>query len=181
MGIDRHEAGRTGAKPKLGTRLRFGGPPKDEPWIWKPRELINSLAHRSLSGNSLRVIDRICEEHMAHGGFENGNLIVTHEDFIAYGIRAGSIADAIREAEFFGFIRVDRGRAYKGHHEPSIYRLTWIGDRRDAPPTNDWKAITVAHVANWKTIKRQNGQRQRQNAARRKQVRTAKVIPIGLG
>ena len=63
--------------------------------------MLESEAWRALSLNAHKVIDRVKIEHMHHGGTENGNLIVTHADFQAYGVRRQSIAAAIREAECF--------------------------------------------------------------------------------
>ena len=86
-------------------------PPKDAPWCWFTREMLESPAWRSLSNAAYKVIFRIAIEHMSHAGRENGNLIVTYEDFRSYGIRRSSISAAIREAETLGFIQVtERGR-----------------------------------------------------------------------
>lgn len=172
MGADRHERARQ-AGVKAGRKRRYNGPPKDEAWGWLSREMISSKAFRALSGNAYKVIFRLAEEHMAHGGTENGKLLVTHKQFADYGIRLASVADAIREAEYFGFIVVDRGIAFKGGHEPNLYRLTWLGDLEDAPPTNQWKAIGEQHVEIW-------AQRKRTVSLKRKKLKQLRVDRIGV-
>ncbi len=48
---------------------------------------------------------------MAHAGTENGNLICTYNNFADYGVRRSSIAVAIRQLEYMGFIRAVKGWA----------------------------------------------------------------------
>ena len=177
MGTDPHESAKRGLRRPVGKRRKHNGPPK-EGWIWMTRDMINSPAYRSLSGNAIKVIFRVLEEHMAHGGQENGDLIVTHAQFADYGIRLASVAQAIREAEYMGFIAVDRGIAYKGGHEPNVYRLTWIGDFRDAPPTNNWKGISEPQISVWKERNKQEGARKRLTKARKLPVADGVVVPI---
>lgn len=181
MGADRHERARMTGKQTPRRKRRYDGPPKDASWLWMSREQINSVAFRALTGNAIKVIMRICEEHLAHGRLENGKLIVTHKQLAEYGIREASVAEAIREAEFFGFISVDRGAAYKGGHEPNIYRLTWLGDFRDAAPTNQWKGISEAHVQAWKVQKRAKSTNRRTARANREHRRQLKVVPLHAG
>lgn len=173
MGTDPHESARRGQRRPVGKRRKHHGPPTTEAWAWITRELINSPAYRALSGNGLKIISRLLEEHMAHGGEANGELIVTHKQFAAYGMRLASVADAVREAEYMGFITVDRGIAYKGGHEPNLYRLTWIGDFQDAPPTNNWKGIGEPQIQLWKD--------QNKRKAAQKRARKVKATPNGAG
>lgn len=49
-------------------------------------EMMESPAFRALSLSAHRALSRIEIEHAHHGGLENGNLPVTTEDFIGYGI-----------------------------------------------------------------------------------------------
>jgi len=78
-----------GSKP-LASRLRDkrNSPPQDQPWVWLSREMLESEALRSLSLAARRVVDRVILEQMAHAGKENGNLIVTYDDFVRFGIGA---------------------------------------------------------------------------------------------
>src|SRR6516165_5946692 len=87
--------------------------------------MLQSPAYRVLTRAARMVLDRIEIEHMHHGGVENGNLPVTYDDFVEYGIHRHGIAPAIRELEGLGFIEItQRGRA--GNREfrsPSKYPL----------------------------------------------------------
>jgi hypothetical protein len=116
-------------------------PPEGEPWIWLTHEMLASPAWRALSPNGLRVIVRVMIEHMRHAGTENGNLIVTHDDFIDYGIRRNSVADAIKNANASGFLDSRRGkRSYGKHRRPTVHTLTWLPVNGDFTTiTNRWK------------------------------------------
>src|SRR6516225_8310961 len=75
-------------------------------------EMLESPAWRALSLSALLLINRLEIELAHHGGNDNGQLPVTKEDFIDYGISGNQIAPAIREAQALGFIRVtEQGRA----------------------------------------------------------------------
>ena len=67
---------------------KLRGPPKGESWVWLTRELVSSPAWRHRSINCVRFIDFLMAEHMNHSGFENGNLIATYDQLVAWGIAA---------------------------------------------------------------------------------------------
>jgi hypothetical protein len=83
---------------------------------------------------------------MAHAGTENGNLIVTYDDLVKYGLDRRSIAYAVDLAEQLGFLDVIQ-KGIKGFgpaRRPSIYGLTWL-DRADrTPASNRWRQITTS-------------------------------------
>jgi hypothetical protein len=68
--------------------------------------MLESPAYRVLSRAARMVLDRIEIEHMHHGGRENGNLPVTYNDFVVYGIHRHGISPAIRESQALGFIEI---------------------------------------------------------------------------
>src|SRR5580704_4779300 len=70
-------------------------PPADEPWVWLTRELLSSNAWQTLSVNERRVIDRLLIEHMNHAGTMNGQLRVSHRQFIKCGVTKNKVAPAI--------------------------------------------------------------------------------------
>ena len=142
--------GKISAKQK-----RLNRAPEGEPFIWLTRSFLESVAYRSLSGSALQCLARIMIEQMAHSGTENGNLTSTYDQIAEHGVRRPSIAEAIRELAFYGFIRVKKGFAYRGEHTPSKYRLTWLPLPDGSPATNEWKAITTDHAKAWKFEKRQ--------------------------
>lgn len=160
------EGQRTGKSRRL--RLK-NKPPEGETWVWVTQEMLNSPAWRYLSGNAQKIVSRLIVEHLTHAGTKNGNLICTYSDFESYGIRRNSIAVAIREAENAGWIKVTKGWAYRGHREPSVYRLTWLPENWHYP-TNDWRFATKASM---KAFKKDVSNTRRMKAARKK--RTAQV------
>jgi hypothetical protein len=93
-------------------------------------------------------MDRLEIEYMAHGGYENGNLIVTYDEFVAAGIRRESIAKTITELEHLGWIEVQRG-GYRGFARswPHRFRLTHrrtrikpsFGNPYFVEATNEWR------------------------------------------
>jgi hypothetical protein len=147
---DRTRLAQTRAEKQIDTYRR---PPKDMPWIWVTEELIFSPAFTSLSANASRAIWRIIGEYLKVGRKDNGQLIVTHPDFIAYGVTGRLVADAIDELVYKGLIRVKRGKAADGTAHPSLYRLTFFGDHEASSPTNDWKAIGKEEVAQWDKVR----------------------------
>ncbi len=125
-------------------------PPKDEPWVWLTRELLNSPAWRERSINTVRLLDFLLLEHMNHAGTENGNLKATYDQLVAHGLTRSEIRAAIEEAKFLGLIRLKRGGRWAGTNQPSTYRLTFLADRGGNPPTNEWKGRTEDVISAWK-------------------------------
>lgn len=149
QGGNRHDAkGRSTGRPRNSRLASYTAPPKDDLWIYIPRKMISSRAYRSLSRASYLVLGRLIEEHLAHGRAENGRLIVTYDDFVAWGVKnRQTISNALRELEAGGFVSISHaGRAsYGAARNPSRYRLTWIGTWDGNPPTNEWKAVEKAN------------------------------------
>lgn len=134
-------AGRRGAAKR---------PPKDEPWVWRTREITASDAWRCRSINVVRLIDFLELEHMNHAGTENGNLFATHSQLIEWGIGKNYVTDAIDEAVFLGLVKVQRGGRWAGRNDASKYRLTYYVDRDGNPATNEWKPKTEAEIKEWR-------------------------------
>ena len=119
---------------------------------WSPRliEMLESPAYRVLSVSAHRVISRIEIEHASHGGSENGNLPVTKQNFMDYGMDHDAIAPAIREAEALGLIRMKRGRGGNAdYRQPNRFFLTFAHgrDSRAYPPTHEWRKIKTIEQA----------------------------------
>lgn len=142
----RHDAtGRSTGRPANRRLAKWLGPPKGEPWCWFTKEMLSSEGFRSLSRMALQALFRLVFEHLEHAGTENGNLTVTYNDFVVWGIRRTSISDALRELERAGFVRVvvKGGLSYGEARVPSRYRLTWLPTSAGDPPTNEWKAFKL--------------------------------------
>jgi hypothetical protein len=110
----------------------------------RPIEMLESPAYRALSLSAHMVIARIEIELAHHGGNDNGQLPVTIDQFVEYGMHRSSVAPAIREAEALGFIRVERGRGGNAdYRRPNRFYLTfsnWRGSKSE-PPSHNWKHI----------------------------------------
>jgi hypothetical protein len=110
--------------------------------------MIESPAFRVLSLSAHRCLARIEIEHLHHGGKENGQLPVTYEHFMEYGIDGHAIAPAQRELEALGFIQItEHGVAGAAEHRsPNKFRLTYINAGR-AMPTHEWRRIKTIEEA----------------------------------
>jgi hypothetical protein len=110
----------------------------------RPIEMLESPAYRALSVSAHMVISRVEVELAHHGGNDNGQLPVTVDQFVEYGMHRSSVAPATREAEALGFIRVERGRGGNAdYRRPNKFYLTfsnWRGAKAE-PPSHDWKRI----------------------------------------
>ncbi len=87
---------------------------------------------------------------MNHAGIENGNLMATYDQLVAYGLTRSAIRMAVEKAKFLGLIRVKRGGRWACTNQPSTYRLTFQADRDSNPPTNEWKGKTEDEITAWK-------------------------------
>jgi hypothetical protein len=108
---------------------------KGEAFAKLPRDLLESLAWRSLSIHSRRFVDFLLIEHMRHGGKDNGRLVAPRRQLIAFGIHAHFVSAAIDEAERVGLIDCKRGIG----RGPNVYGLTWLPRGPGEPPTDRWR------------------------------------------
>lgn len=109
-------------------------------------EVLSSIPWGMLKLNDRKILDRLFIEHSAHGGNENGRLIVTYDNFVAHGVRKQSIAESICRLEGLGFIETTRqGRPAGGDMKvPSTYLITTLpypDGNVFLEPKNTWKQI----------------------------------------
>ena len=92
------------------------------------REMLTSESWKALCHfpNAMKVVFRLIEEHMAHAGAANGDLICTYNDFEAFGIPRRSIRKAITIAEQLGFIDVLRGRRATAGYDEQTFTLVCL-------------------------------------------------------
>lgn len=104
---------------------------------------------RTLSLSAIRVMHRLEIEHMRHGGAENGRLIVTHEQFAAWGIAQNAIAPAIRELVALGFVEItEKGcGGNENQRRASRFRLTYVNTKNREQPTHEWRKIETIEDA----------------------------------
>jgi hypothetical protein len=111
-------------------------------------EMMESPAFQVLSRSAHRALARIEIEHAHHGGNDNGELPVTHDQFIEYGIHHNAVSPAIREVEALGFVEItERGRAGNAEwRRPNKFRLTYRQVGR-AATTDEWRNIKTMEEA----------------------------------
>lgn len=145
-----HATGRDGPRIQDARYRKRNQPPEGQAFVWITNEMLSSPAWIALPDNAMRGIMRIAQEHMAHGGRKNGELPVTWNNFQAYGIRRGSITDAIKAFVALGFVRMaGRGRPTNGRDKgsSSLWTLTWLMTADGEAATNDWRRIKSAEDA----------------------------------
>jgi hypothetical protein len=113
-------------------------------FVMRWRKMIESPAHRVLSLNGRRFLDRLEIEHHKHGG-RDVPLPCTAQDFTSFGIDKDAVAPAERENIALGFVKkLVQGFAGKGRRRrASAFGLTYVGDN----PTNDWQHILTVEDA----------------------------------
>lgn len=156
-------------------------PPKDQGgWMAMTSDLLKSAAYRSLSPNARKVLDRLIIEHIDNGRRSNGTLIVTHDQFYAFGVTAEYIADAQDELEYKGLIKVQRGRAGNGTAHPSVFTLTFDGTSEGACATNEWKRFTLQEAKFWSEVVRHQLKEKRSAIGRKRKssLRDSEIRPL---
>jgi hypothetical protein len=120
-------------------------------WGSRPLELMESPALRILSRAAHLALTRIEIELRHHGGHDNGQLPVTKQDFIEFGIHQDAVAPALRELEALGIIVItERGRGGNAENrQPNKFLLNFMCgavNTRDEI-TNAWKRIKTLEEA----------------------------------
>jgi len=120
---------------------RRNRPPEGEAWVWHTRELIESDAWRTAPIHTKRFVDLLELEWMAHAGRENGRLICTYDDCVAFGIGRRFINRAIRDAVSRGLVYRSEcgGLSAGGIKKSSRYGLGWLPAHDGAAAPNRWK------------------------------------------
>ena len=150
--------GRSSGK-RTGRAAKAHGPPRGEPWMWLPRELVSSPAWRSRSVNCVRLIDFLMVEHMNHAATSNGRLMAPYDQLVKWGLTRSEIRTAIDEACFLGLVRAERGGRWAATNLPSTYRLTFQPDHEGSAPSNDWKVKTAEAITAWKQDRTEQNRR----------------------
>ena len=141
---------------RYGREGKFRAPPKGSPWCWLTTELLASEAWRALSVNGRRFIDFLMIEHTSHAATENGNLGVTYDQLVEFGLTRRLIKESIRETVFLGLVRVMQkgGLSFGDVKRLTRYRLTFYADRDGNHATNEWKGVGQDKVDEWRRGRR---------------------------
>jgi hypothetical protein len=100
---------------------------------------VSTQAYPQLTLAAHRVLMRLEIELMQHGGKNNGKLIVTYNDFVAFGIPRSTVAPAIRLLVNVRLIEITvRGWRAAEHGRPAQYRLTYV-PAYGKDPTDEWR------------------------------------------
>ena len=155
-------------------------PPADQGgWMAMTRDFLESAAVRTLSGNSRKALDRLILENIAHNRLENGNLIVTHQQFSDYGVTGEYVADAIDELVYKGLISARRGKAGNGTAHPTIFTLTFDGTYEGAKATNEWKRFSVAEAKLWsEVVRKQKAEERKRSSVKKSSLRNSETRPL---
>jgi len=165
----RHNAKGRSTSVMSGRIGKLNRPPEGEGWVWLTRPVMAGPAWRALSLNGRKLIDRVLIEHMAHAGTENGNLAVTYQDLVEWGIRRNSIAATIAEAVCLRLLEIQPSRAShiagKGH--PNRFRIAWLPTRDGDAALTGWRGFnTLAQAKRVAVEARKHGVDGRSNASR---------------
>ena len=94
-----------------------------------------------------RMLERIEVEHLRHGGFKNGELYVSWNQFVIASISRRKITPLNDLGEALGLLKVIRAEdATYDLRAPNAYRLTYLPSAKNAAPTDEWKSVTEDRV-----------------------------------
>jgi hypothetical protein len=92
--------------------------------------------------NERRIIDRLLIEHMRHAGTMNGQLRVSHRQFIKWGVTKNAVAPAVHGLETRGLVTITPAKSDGNIRGFYTYRLTFLpADYKE--PTNEWRRFRV--------------------------------------
>ncbi|MGY8684567.1 hypothetical protein Q2941_43480 [Bradyrhizobium sp. UFLA05-153] len=113
-------------------------------FFWRLVEMLESPVMRVLNQSEHRVLMRLEIEMAHHGGTRNGALVVTHKQFIDYGVDREAVSPSIRCLEALRILEITKqGRGgNREYREASQYRLTYQPTDK-ANATNEWRSITT--------------------------------------
>lgn len=161
-------------------RIEDGDGSSSQRWQWLTIELLESAAFTTLSANANRAFFRIIIQHTSHAALENGKLVITHPQFVEYGVTGEYVADALDELAYKGLIKIKRGRAGSGVAHPNMFTLTFVGNFEGAPPTNEWRRCTSARCKQWAEVDRKLAAEKRSGVGRKKKssLRDSEIRPL---
>ena len=168
------------ASKPLHTKLREKRNRPPGPFVWFTREMLESYAMAAMSPPALRIILRVCIEHIAHAGSENGNLDITYDAFVKYGVRRSAIRSGIATAVALGFLIVTReGKPSAGNNRwPTCFALGWLPMYDGVAARNGWKRFESLQHARDTVSSAIAALRPRRPSRPSPSLPTARVIPL---
>jgi hypothetical protein len=106
-------------------------------------DMMESPAWRALSLSARRCLERIEIELAHHGGRANGELPVTYNNFVAYGVPRARIKPALAELVALGFVEMTPGRACKNpdYGRAARFRLLFRSGIGGPSEEHRWKRL----------------------------------------
>ncbi|MER9761591.1 hypothetical protein [Mesorhizobium sp. M0138] len=112
-------------------------------WVGHRLEMYLSPAWSDARVGPLRaMLERLEIEHLRHGGYSNGELLVSYTQFVEFGISRKSIKRTQQLAVDLGFIEVTYAEGDGVIRPPNAYRLTYLPAKGKTNPTDEWKTVT---------------------------------------
>ncbi len=94
-----------------------------------------------------RMLERLEVEHLRHGGFRNGELFVSWNQFVAASISRRKITPTQELGQALGLMFVKRPDEPGGDlRAPNAYGLTYLPLKGKDAPSDDWKLLTRDRV-----------------------------------
>ena len=116
----------------------------------RPVELLESPALRVLSRAAHLALIQIEIELRRHAGRCNGELIVTKQQFVEFGLHHHAVAPALRELQALNIIGIKHGRGGNAEFwQPNRFLLNYLCGAADAHDqiTNAWKRFKTLEEA----------------------------------
>ena len=137
------------SKPKhVRLREKRNQPPKNQPWVWVSREMLESDAWRTMPINTRRFVERLMLEQMAHAGKENGKLPCTYNDCIAWGIPRELVGRSQKDAVTRGLVYLaERGNASpRQGRRPNVWGLGWLPGYDGSTAPDKWRGFALPPI-----------------------------------
>jgi len=113
-------------------------------WVAHRLRLLMSPAWQHRPRPLCTILERIEIEHMRHAGKENGHLVVTYDQFVAYGVSRRAVAPAIACGVRLGLVEVRQAHEVtRNIKSPNEYRLTYLPEKDRRAPTDEWAGVTA--------------------------------------
>jgi hypothetical protein len=130
-------------------------PPTGEPWVWIPRSVLINPGFLRLSVTAWRVLGFLLEQHVAHGGKENGRLMCPYNQLSRRGCSRHAISGAMEELQSFGFVKFTKGARQSGRPGATKARITFYKvDGALGSATNDYKRNTLESIKGFNVARR---------------------------
>jgi hypothetical protein len=114
-------------------------------------ELLESPVFHALNANEFRafnLLNKVLSGDVGGNLFKNGELVITHDQFIAAGVQRNSVAPSLRALEALGLITVVWGDAgAEGYRKSNLFGITSFPTGTRNVAEMKWKLFDDASLA----------------------------------